>query len=292
MSTSTHRHRPRKPAQDRPRGSRSGRRRTAASARPAARAATARRSVPLWLITVAALVAAAAITAAVLLPAMRHGRPPTQPAPPATAVVATIDGQHIPVREFALYLGQERAATFTHFRQKFGTADGPHFWTTPHDGQTPASYLRERALADVTRATVELNLAHQDGLVADSGYGSFLHNWERENARRRNAVAAHQVIYGPVQYTESNYFTYVLNNLAAALRDRLTDTRAITTPDSALRSYFTAHRGDFPHQSFASAHEEVRQAYVLDRYRALIERLAGSAHVRRYHSVFDAVPVT
>ncbi|WP_330346837.1 hypothetical protein [Streptomyces sp. NBC_00582] len=52
-----------------------------------------------------------------------------------------------------------------------------------------------------------------------------------------------------------------------------------------------SHRGDFPHQSFATAHDQVRQAYVLDRYRALLARLAGSAQVRVHHKVFDAVPV-
>jgi hypothetical protein len=161
-------------------------------------------------------------------------------------VAVTVDGQDIPVRELAPYLAQERAATFTHFRQKFGADHGPDFWTTEHGGQTPAACLRERALADVTRVAVELNLAHRQGVLADSGYDAFLHNWQTENARRRTAVAAHQVIYGPVQYTESNYFTYVLNNLAAALRERLTDTRAITTPDSALRSQFTAHPGHTP----------------------------------------------
>ncbi|WP_327667394.1 hypothetical protein OHN37_33345 [Streptomyces sp. NBC_00485] len=287
MSTSTHR--PRTPAQDRPSGNRGGRGRTAASARTSA---AARPTVPLWLIAVAAVLAAGAVTAAVLLPDLRNSRTPAPPAPPVTALVATVDGQEIPVREVALYLAQERAATFTHFRQKFGAVDGPHFWTTPHDGQTPAAYLRERALADVTRITVEMTLAHRQGLVADSGYDAFLHNWQTENARRRKAVAAHQVIYGPVQYTESNYFTYVLSNLAADLRDRLTDTRAITTPDSALRSYFTAHRGDFRHQSFAAAREEVRQAYVLDRYQAVIGRLTASAHVSVHHAVFDALPVS
>ncbi|MFF7640905.1 hypothetical protein [Streptomyces canus] len=127
--------------------------------------------------------------------------------------------------------------------------------------------------------------------MADAGYDAFLRNWQTENARRRTAVAAHQVIYGPVQYSESNYFTYVLSNLAADLRDRLTKTRIITTPDSALRSYFTAHRGDFPHQSFAAAREQVRQAYVLDRYQAVIGHLTSSAHVRVRHAVLDALPV-
>ncbi|MEU0406463.1 hypothetical protein ABZ307_01360 [Streptomyces griseorubiginosus] len=268
MSTST-RHRPRTPAKTR-----------------------APRSVPLWPIGVTALVAVAVIAMAALLPGTRHGRPPAAaPAPPVTAVAATIDGQDIPVRELALYLAQERAATFAHFRQKFGAEDGPGFWTTEHDGRTPAAYLRERALADVTRVTVALHLAHDQGLLADSGYDAFLRNWQTENARRRTAVAAHQVIYGPVQYTESNYFTYVLSNLAAALRDRLTHTQAIPTPDSALRSWFTTHRADFPHQSFTTAHDQIRQSYVLDRYRALIDHLAKSAHVHVHHKVFDAVPV-
>ncbi|MDX3453358.1 hypothetical protein PV396_15620 [Streptomyces sp. ME02-8801-2C] len=278
MSTSTHR--PRTSAKGRPRTSRP--------------TAPARRTVPLWLITVAALLAATAIAAAVLLSGTRPSRPATPPAPPApplTAVAATIDGQDIPVRELALYLVQERAATFTHFRQKYGAEDGPDFWTTEHDGQTPAAYLRERALADVTRTTVELTLAHRQGLLADSGYDAFLRNWQTENARRLKAVTAHQVIYGPVQYTESNYFTYVLSNLAAALQNKLTETRAITTSDDALRTYFTAHPGDFPHQSFTTAHDSVHQSYVLDRYRALIERLAGSAQVRVDRAVFDAVPV-
>ncbi len=268
MSTST-RHRPRTPATNTPRV-----------------------VVPLWTTAVTAVVAAVTIAVVALLSGPRHSRPPAAaPAPPVTAVAATIDGQDIPVRELALYLAQERSATFTHFRQEFGAEDGPGFWTTEHDGRTPAAYLRERALVDVTRVTVTLHLAHDQGLLADSGYDAFLRNWQTENARRRTAVAAHQVIYGPVQYTESNYFTYVLNNLAAALRDRLTATRAITTPDSALRSWFTTHRADFPHQSFTTAHEQVRQAYVLARYQALIDHLAGSAHVRVHDRVFDAVPV-
>lgn len=84
---------------------------------------------------------------------------------------------------------------------------------------------------------------------------------------------------------------HVGGSTGAGLREKLTRTRAITTPDSALRPYFAAHRGDFPHQSFAAAHDQIRQAYVLDRYRAMLDRLTASAHVRVHHTVFDAVPV-
>jgi hypothetical protein len=92
--------------------------------------------------------------------------------------------------------------------------------------------------------------------------------------------------------TPNRTTSHVPSNLAADLRKGLTQTRVITTSDSALRSYFTVHRGDFRHQSFAAAREEVRQAYVMDRYQAVISRLTASAHVSVHHAVFDALPVS
>src|SRR6059036_3023442 len=98
--------------------------------RPAAapsRRATAGHAVPAWTVAVAGLLAAVVITAVALL-AGRHGapEPQAQASPPSTAVVAEIDGQKIPLRELALYLAQDRAATFAHFQQAYGATDGPH----------------------------------------------------------------------------------------------------------------------------------------------------------------------
>ncbi|MFJ9896713.1 hypothetical protein ACIQPR_25630 [Streptomyces sp. NPDC091280] len=264
-----------------------------------------RRLLPWRLLAASALALAALVTAVSLLTAARD-TPRPAPAPALTATVATIDGQAVPVRELNLYLAQERAATFSHFQQKYGAADGPAFWTTSHNGQTPAAYLKKHALADVTEATVRLRLAQRYGLLADSSYAAFLAGWRSENARREKAVAAHQVIYGPVQYTEPNYFTYILGNIDFDLAEKLSRTGVIKTPDSALRAYYTAHKSEFQlghHTSsttrgtgvrtltFAEARKQVAQAYVSDQYQAMLADLVRTAKVKVAASVLAAVPV-
>ncbi|WP_405976366.1 hypothetical protein OG496_54125 [Streptomyces sp. NBC_00988] len=291
-------------------------RRTATATRPKTTArprTTPRRVLPWWLLAAVALAVAAAITGLSLLTdggARRQATAPT-PSPSPTAVIATIDGQTIPVREFALYLAQERSATFTHFQNTFGAQDGPHFWTTSYGGSTPTDYIKKQALADVTRTTVQQQLAHHYGLLADPSYATFLLNWTKENQRRQQAVAAHQVIYGPVQYTEANYFDYVLSNLTFDLEKKLADAHVITTDDKALRAYYTAHKSDFrrakksgavsltsPNGStpittppFAQVRKQVKQAYLDDRYKAKVTQLVRSARVAVAHGTFQAVTV-
>lgn len=273
--------------------------------RPAAapsRRAAAGYVVPAWTVAVVGLLAALVITAVTLLTARHSGpEPQAQAAPPPTAVIAEIDGQKIPLRELALYLAQDRAATFAHFQQTYGATDGPHFWTTAHGGQTPADYLKKRALTDVTRASVVLELAHRHRLIADPGYDAFLTAWTDENARRRQAVAAHQVIYGPVQYTEANYFTYVLHDLDARLEQVLTQSGTIPAPESALRAYYHSHLDAFRQQDattrkittprFGQVVQQVRQAYVRSRYQAMTTGLARTARVSIEKPALAAVPV-
>ncbi|MEU1191263.1 hypothetical protein [Streptomyces sp. NPDC005859] len=271
---------------------------------------TRQHPLPWWLLSSIAVALVALITAVSFLASRSAPRQTAAPSP--TTKIVTIDGQTVPAREFSLFLAQERAATFAHFQQQYGAADGPHFWTTSHGGQTPAEYIKKRALADVTRATVQLGLAHRHGLLGDPSYEAFLRDWAAENARRQKAVAAHQVIYGPVQYTESNYFAYVLNDLDFELAKKLSDTEVIKTPETALRAYYQAHRSDLEqggHSStssltvrqgrtaaantltFAQARAQIRLAYISDRYQMMLDQLVRSAHVRVARTALDAVPV-
>ncbi|MFE2426797.1 hypothetical protein ACFXJ5_08585 [Streptomyces sp. NPDC059373] len=279
------------------------------TARPRTTARPPRRVLPWWLLGAVALAVAAAITGLSLL--ADSGAPRQATAPSPAAVIATIDGQTIPVREFSLYLAQERSATFTHFQNTFGAQDGPHFWTTSYGGRTPTDYIKKQALADVTRTTVQQRLAHRYGLLADPGYAAFLFNWTKENQRRQQAVASHQVIYGPVQYTEANYLGYVLNSLTFSLEKKLADAHVITTDDKALRSYYLAHKSDFRQAKksgavsltspngrtpittppFTQVRKQVQQAYLDDRYKAMVKQLVRSARVTVARRTFQAVTV-
>jgi hypothetical protein len=222
--------------------------------------------------------------------------------PLSMATVLTVDGQSVPVRELELFLTQDRAEAFAYYQQHYGDNDGPGFWSTAYGGQTPAGYLEKLAIADAVRATVQFNLAHTYGLIPDPGYAAFLKSLAAENASQAQAVSEHQPIYGPEQYSESTYFTYVLGQTGISLQTALIDHKVILVTGGALEQYYDAHRENYQEAGlnasgtdtgtgvagpkapsgiapFAQVKDEVTQDYEAAEYNTLITRLAAAATV-------------
>lgn len=222
--------------------------------------------------------------------------------PDSMATVETVNGDALPVREYELFLAQDRAETFAYFQQHYGVADSATFWTTAYGGRTPTAHLKQLALADATKALVEQALARRYGVVSGFTYGGFLAAWQEQNASRAAAIAAHQVIYGPTSYSESDYFRYVSEQMSEQLRIVLADKGVINVTDAELESYYNSHKSQFlPGQSaeqsvgrsqtagpsapsaaggFAQMKSVVRQYYVQDAYTDL---LAGQAQQAVVH---------
>ncbi|MBR7831738.1 hypothetical protein KDL01_00615 [Actinospica durhamensis] len=270
--------------------------------RPQTSARAPERRRPKTLAAVLTALLVAAIGLALSLTALsRHAAAASAPAPatPADsmATVVTVNGQPIPVREFELFLAQDRAATFQHFQQKYDDNDGANFWTTPYGGQTPTQYLEHQAVADATSATVQLQLARTYGLAADIGYPAFLKSLAAENTQRREDVKSGKPIYGPEQYTETTYFLYEQSTLATELTTTLTSRNVIPVTDAALRAYYAAHASDYQTtstsksvvagpqsapglESFDQVKSEVEQDYATYAYDAFVARQAAAATVR------------
>jgi hypothetical protein len=189
--------------------------------------------------------------------------------------VATVGGTAIPVREFELFLARDRAAAFAYFQQHYGASDGPAFWTTAHGGQTPTAYLERQALTDAVSTTVQRQLAQRYSLLSDPGYPAFLQALSTENARREAALSRHQPIYGPVQYTEANYFTYQLDNLVPQIQTALIDKGLVTTAATLPRQYYSTHPDQLQQQ-----------------YDAYVTGLAKAATVHVDDAVLAQVPVS
>lgn len=235
------------------------------------------------------------------------------PSPDSMATVETVNGDALPVREYELFLAQDRAETFAYFQQHYGVADSATFWTTAHGGQTPEAHLKQLALADATKALVQQALATQYGVVSGFTYGGFLAAWQEQNARRAAAVAAHQVIYGPTRYSESDYFRYVSEQMSQQLRTVLTDKSVIKVTDAELESYYNSHTSQFPSgesaeqsvggprvagptaaptaEGFAQLKSVVRQYYVQAAYTALVAQQTQRAVVHVDQSVLAAIAI-
>jgi len=135
--------------------------------------------------------------------------------------VARVDGEPISVRLFERRVAANRARAYAHFRQTYGAEDSAGFWTSSYGGETPLAWTKKRALAECVRIKLEQVLAREKGVIEDIGYAAFLENLERENDRRRRALAAGEPIYGPTEYGEDTYFSYLFSNTVIELKRRL-----------------------------------------------------------------------
>ena len=141
--------------------------------------------------------------------------------PPDTALVATVNGEPVIVREFLLIAERARTGIIRYYRVNYKIGYGEDFWNMNIDRQTPGDLLKQRTLDTLVSIKIQQSLAYQFGLIADPNYKMFLDDFAAENKRRLEAKNAGKVIYGPVQYTEEVYFNYIFSNMVIRLKDIL-----------------------------------------------------------------------
>jgi hypothetical protein len=154
-----------------------------------------------------------------------------------TTYVAKVNGDPVSVRLFERRLARNRFSAFQHFGAKYGAKPDADFWTTSYQGETPAEWLRKRTLEECARIKVELGLAKENGVIADTSYAAFLRALDRENERRTECLAKGEPIYGPQQYKEDEFFLYLMNNARIATQKRLAQ-ETFTATDETLEKYY------------------------------------------------------
>ncbi|WP_127586518.1 peptidylprolyl isomerase [Paenibacillus koleovorans] len=163
--------------------------------------------------------------------------------PNDAATVATVNGEPIAYGEFQLLMIPQRAAIFQYFEDKYKAGSGQGFWTTAHNGELPLDMIRERTLKSAVRDKVIQLVAHEQGLMKDLSYTTFISEYAAENERRQRAVEKKEPIYGPVRYSVQDYYQYRMGNLAIQLRDALAAAR--TRTDSELLKEYESRILDF-----------------------------------------------
>ncbi|MET3565496.1 hypothetical protein ABIC47_000967 [Leifsonia sp. 563] len=199
-----------------------------------------------------------------------------RPAPDAT--VLTVDRIPVPVRELALYLARDRSAIVAEYQARGADIGSAAFWQTPIDGVTPARKLVAKAKDDVVRLHVQLQLAASAHVNAPQTYDQLVRAWQNENARRANAIDKGQPVYGPQQFSESDFIDYLLGNLGQQAQTELAARGDLDGSDAAARTYYTAHP-----DRFSGAFETVKQQVILhmldEQYQHLITERTADAQV-------------
>ena len=153
--------------------------------------------------------------------------------------VAKVNGEPVSAGLLQRRIMRDRAHAYRYFREKYGAADSQDFWTASYGEEMPLEWIRQRALGECVRIKVAQTLAREKGVIQDITYAAFLQNLEKENERRSKALAAGEPIYGPQQYREDEYFTYVFTNMVIELKRRLSR-EELYASEEALKEHYEA----------------------------------------------------
>jgi len=178
-----------------------------------------------------------------------------------------VDGQAVPVREFRIFLREQRSSILSGASAPTGDAN---------------TAILDAARDEAIRTVVQFELAQRTGLIPDASYRAFLAGLAAENKRRADAIAAHEPIYGPTEYREADYLGYLLGQFRFEAPPLLVQSGQLDADEASLSAWVGAHGSLFlddqgkPRQPNA---DEARLAYLDAGYEALVARLAGTSRV-------------
>lgn len=124
-------------------------------------------------------------------------------------IVATVNEEPISYKEFTLKLADNRAMISSYFNQKYNISYSEDFWTSQFNDEVPIEILKETTLRQLVNIKIEQQLAVKKGLLEDLSYSSFVNKLKIENRNRKKAIDNNEPIYGPEQYGEHQYFSYL-----------------------------------------------------------------------------------
>lgn len=152
-------------------------------------------------------------------------------------VAATVNGEPISTFELKHRMSLSRAETLLHFQTMYGVQETSDFWTSTFNGEVPLELMKKEAMDKAVRVKLQQILARDYGLTEDITYSAFHKGFILENKRRKAALQAKEVIYGPVEYTEEAYFEYVFTNQTARLKEEMIG-KGISFTEADLKEFY------------------------------------------------------
>ena len=151
--------------------------------------------------------------------------------------VLTVNQHAVSRDEFRWFMEQERAPVFQYFKTHYNLEDGKDFWTHPCDGTSPREMLRTNTLSRIAREKSEQILFLELGLVQEIRYSSFVEDLNKLNQAREQSAKEGKTIYGPVRYTQSQFYGHWKANLQIQAMEKLGLRRAGATGKETSAAY-------------------------------------------------------
>ena len=158
-----------------------------------------------------------------------------------TIVIGTVNSVPLTLRELKMSEDKCKPQVIQEFKSRYNLPFDAGFWNNTDLKPSPSEVLRSKAFNAAIDRKIQQQLAQKMGLITDISYKSFYRELISENNRRKKAVSNHQIIYGPVQFSEVNYYDYLFSNLILKLKKVLAKD-SFNLSDSQLRVQYELNK--------------------------------------------------
>ena len=141
--------------------------------------------------------------------------------PQKNAIIATVNGEPIHENELKFEMYALRTGVYTYFVGKYPSADDTFKWRKKYGDEIPEITLQKRALHKAIRIKFQQTLMKKYCIQKDISYTQFQIEFKHYTDQRAKAIAHHEIVYGPPQTTESEYYSYIFSNNLNPLLDSL-----------------------------------------------------------------------
>lgn len=203
------------------------------------------------------------------------------PAPSATtdAVVITINGEPVTAGEYSLVMGRQAPRVYASLKAEKNIDDHFGYWSPNAGPGSPFEKLRERVLEELVTIKVQQTMAKEKGLQKDISFAGFQEGFLKENNRRKEALAAGTVIYGPKQHNEPAYYYILFGDLAYRLKRKVCQETAPRIPEEEIRKFYEEHKAALRNPSYDTVRDRIAEEIAGRNFEKLLPSLYQSAKV-------------
>ncbi len=146
-------------------------------------------------------------------------------------IILKVNNESVIIDEYKLIMESKVSEVTSYFKQKYDVDDNKDFWSSSVNGEIPLDMLKKLTTEELVKIKVQQIKAKAEGVFVANSYSDFLSELKNENNRRESAVKEKKVIYGKKQYSISEYYRLLYNNMVSDLKKKLEETYLIKEED-------------------------------------------------------------
>lgn len=149
-----------------------------------------------------------------------------------------VGGYEISKEEYAMLAYDNISLTAREYAMnEMVDVNAPDFWEKQFGGTTPIERVKDLTDENAIRQKGVQVLAKENGLIEDISYEGFLKQYQEENNQRKKLKEAGEVVYGPLEFSLSQYYSYRQSQLDTMLEEYI-EQEMIELTEEELKEYY------------------------------------------------------